>query len=86
MPPIYLSVCGWTFVEESQQEFVDHHKEIRQSRVPICRNLSNGDGSSRMTAPAADGWIYTVDTLRMSIGCNRLQPTEKSSVSPMLWP
>ena len=57
MPPIYLSVCGWTFVEESQQAFVDHHKEIRHSRVPICRNLSNGDGSSRMTAPAADGLI-----------------------------
>ena len=29
---------------------------------------------------------YAVDTLRMSIGCNQLQPIEKCSVSPILWP
>ena len=40
--------------------------------------MSPSDGSSIST--------YTVDTLRFSIGCNRLQPIEKSSVSPNLWP
>ena len=29
---------------------------------------------------------YTVDTLDFSISCNRLQPIEKASVSPTLWP
>ena len=32
------------------------------------------------------GVYNTVDTLRMYIGCNRLQPIEKCSVSPILWP
>ena len=30
--------------------------------------------------------INTVDTLRFSIGCNRLQPIEKYSVTPTVWP
>ena len=37
------------------------------------------------TAQLSDPY-NTVATLRFSIGCNRLQPIEKYSVSPTLWP
>ena len=42
MRPSYMQltqpfVCAWTFVEESQQQVVDHHKAIRHLRLQLSR-------------------------------------------------
>ena len=48
--------------------------------------LDPGGNARILVHQCSPKMLSTVATLRFSIGCNRLQPIEKYSVSPTLWP